>query len=68
VTGFEGFGDLVDGAEIRDPYPHFARLRSESPVAREDAPDGAPPSLLAYSHADDAAARRVTCSCSRTVP
>jgi cytochrome P450 len=52
TSGFEGFGDFVDTAEIRDPYPDFARLRIESPVARRDAPAGALPSFLAYSHAD----------------
>jgi cytochrome P450 len=50
---FEGFGDFVDSAEVRDPYPQFARLREQSPVLRnQPMSDATPPSYVAYRHDD----------------
>lgn len=50
---FDGFGDFVNSAEIRDPYPEFVLLREQSPVARQEpVSEGLPPSYAAYRHAD----------------
>ncbi|MDQ1509684.1 MAG: hypothetical protein QOG50_1528 [Actinomycetota bacterium] len=52
-TPFDGFGDFVNSAEVRDPYPEFVRLRERSPVARQEpVSEGLPPSYAAYRHAD----------------
>jgi cytochrome P450 len=54
--GFQSFNfDYRIAGDLRDPYPHLARAREQTPVERVPNmmdPEGGPPGFMVYRHAD----------------